>query len=203
MQSTTPSGARRIWARTPSFAENRAPARSVSLRASMVSAMYWTVRSNSFSLSARLLPISHMSSRTVSSRTVLIRAANASSASALSPTRMVGQRPRPWSHACWAEESAPRAASLSSRAAGPSGRWAAPPAPSRMQTADRVSAVRPDQVRTSPPTRYWVPFSERGTSASAGMPSRSGKRSSILFLMSSAMSPEYGSLLQAVHLLPQ
>ena len=69
MQSTTPSGARRIWARTPSFAEKRAPARSTSLRASIVSTMYWTVRSNSFSLSARLLPISHMSRRTVSSRT--------------------------------------------------------------------------------------------------------------------------------------
>src|SRR5208283_2035412 len=59
--------------------------------------MYSNVRSNSFLLSSRLLPISHMSRFTTCWRTVNISAPNVSTAAMRAATLMVGHGPRPWS----------------------------------------------------------------------------------------------------------
>ena len=65
----------------------------------MVLWMYCNVRSNSLLLSSRLLPISHISRFTTSSRTFNISAANVSTAAMRAATLIVGHGPRPWSQA--------------------------------------------------------------------------------------------------------
>ena len=95
MHRTTPKGVRRIWPIVPSTTMKRELALSCSFSASIVARMYSTVRSNSFSESARLLPISHMSSRTTSSRAACIRLAKPCMQAIRSATAMVGHAPRP------------------------------------------------------------------------------------------------------------
>ena len=97
MHRTTPSGARRIWAKTPCSMVKRDEARSRSFRASAVARMYSTVRSNSFSESACDLPTSHISRRTTSARRATMAAAKASTWRMRPATGRVGQAPRPWS----------------------------------------------------------------------------------------------------------
>src|SRR5918997_1134833 len=57
--------------------------------------MYWSVRSNSFSESARVFPISHISRRTVCSRTPFIRSQKSSMQSIRPATVIVGHLPFP------------------------------------------------------------------------------------------------------------
>ena len=152
MHRTTPSGERRIWPTKPPVTEKRAALRSSSLSASTVSTMYATVRSTSVSLSARVLPISHISRRTSSSRAARMPVTNVPMRSMRSPTRMVGQAPRPWSHAVRAAARASRAAPRSSLAMRPitAGTGSPPPGGTR-HTGERTSSVSPAQVRISPP----------------------------------------------------
>ena len=152
MQSTGPSGARRIWARMPALDVKRPAARSISFRLSTVSRTYWTVRSNSFSESARVLPISHMRRRTDSSRTFSMPATKARTASTRAPTLIVGHGPRPWSHARTAASSAESASSRVSAACGPMRRRSTRPS-TATHTGEVTSPVAPVQRRTSPSTR--------------------------------------------------
>ncbi len=108
MQSVTPSGLRRIWAKKPLSKAKREPARSSSFNAWMVATMYSTVRSNSLRASGRVLPISHMSNRTTSSRTACMRGTKASTQRMRSATDIVGHSPQPLSQARTAASSARR-----------------------------------------------------------------------------------------------
>src|SRR5580704_1438171 len=95
IERQTPSGARRTCAITPPSRLKREFVRSTSLSASRVLWMYRNVRSNSLLLSLKLLPISHISRFTTSSRTLNISAANVSTAAMRDATLMVGHGPRP------------------------------------------------------------------------------------------------------------
>ena len=106
MQSTTPSGVRRIWPIVPSTTTKREFELSSSLSALIVALMYSTVRSNSFSESPRLLPISHMISFTMSCFFAAICLVNVSMQPMRSATDIVGHSPRPLSYAATAASSA-------------------------------------------------------------------------------------------------
>ena len=106
MHSTTPSGVRRICPIVPSTTMKREFALSSSFRAWIVALMYSTVRSNSFSESAKLLPISHMISWTTWRRCATIFRVKSSMQAIRSPTDIVGHSPRPFAYAATAAASA-------------------------------------------------------------------------------------------------